>query len=89
MPLVIHNHWIDKLAVAVGVLSGFALYPQVYLIITTPSPEGVSLTMYAIIFLNSIVWLAYSVHRALFSLAIPSVLNIIASAAVLVWFLAG
>lgn len=87
MPIVIHNHWIDKLAVLTGVLSGFALYPQIFIIITSGSVEDVSLTTYAIIFGNSIVWLMYSIHRGLISLTIPSVLNIFASAAVIVWFL--
>jgi len=84
VPIVIHNHWIDRLAIVAGFLSGLALYPQVYLLMTT-SPEGVSIATFAIIFFNSIVWLVYSMHRGLWTLAIPSVLNIIASGAVLVW----
>jgi len=87
MPIVIHNHWIDKLAVLTGVVSGFALYPQIFIIITSGSPESVSLTTYAIILLNSIVWFTYSIHRGLISLAIPSILNIFASAVVIAWFL--
>ncbi len=86
MPIVIHNHWIDKLAVLVGVISGFALYPQVFIIISTSNLEGVSIATYAIIFCNSIVWLVYSIHRALFSLAIPSILNILAAGAVIVHY---
>ena len=86
MPIVIHNHWIDKLAVLVGVISGFALYPQVFIILSGPSFDGVSITTYAIIFCNSIVWLMYSIHRALVSLAIPSILNILAAGAVVVGY---
>ena len=86
MPITIHNHWIDKLAVLTGVLSGFALYPQIFLLITSGSTENVSLVTYVIILGNSIVWLAYSIHRGLISLAIPSILNIFASAVVIVWF---
>ncbi|HEY4522598.1 MAG TPA: PQ-loop domain-containing transporter [Candidatus Paceibacterota bacterium] len=88
MPIVIHNHWIDKLAVLTGAVSGFALYPQIFIIITSGSTESVSLTTYAIILLNSIVWLMYSIHRGLISLAIPSILNIFASVVVIVWFFA-
>lgn len=87
MPITFHNHWIDKLAVLTGVLSGFALYPQVFSVIMSGSSENVSLTTYAIIFGNSIVWLIYSIHRRLLSLAIPSILNIFASAALIGWFL--
>ena len=86
MLIFIHNHWIDKLAVLTGAVSGFALYPQIFIIITSGSTESVSLTTYAIILLNSIVWLVYSIHRGLISLAIPSILNIFASAAVVFWF---
>ena len=86
MSIVIHNHWIDKLAVLTGVLSGFALYPQIFILITSGSTEDVSLAMYAIILGNSVVWLVYSIHRGLLSLAIPSILNIFASILVIVWF---
>ncbi len=86
MPITVHNHWIDKLAVFTGIVSGFALYPQIYLIIMSGSREGVSLTTYAIILANSIVWLTYSVHRGLISLAIPSILNIFASLVVAIWY---
>lgn len=84
--VVIHHHFIDKLAIGAGVLSGVALYPQVIYITTQESIVGVSLTTYAIIFLNSFVWLAYSIHRGLFSLGFASILNIIASGIVLAWF---
>lgn len=86
MPIVIHNHWIDKLAVLTGVLSGFALYPQVFMLVMSGSAENVSLVTYVIILGNSVVWLLYSIHRGLLSLAIPSVLNIFASIAVVIWF---
>ena len=87
MPIVIHNHWIDKLALLTGAVSGFALYPQIFIIFTSGSTESVSITTYGIILLNSIVWLVYAIHRGLLSLAIPSILNIFASAGVIVWFL--
>jgi len=86
MPIVIHNHWIDKLALLTGAVSGLALYPQIFLIFTSGTAESVSITTYAIILMNSIVWLVYSIHRGLLSLAIPSILNIFASAGVIVWF---
>jgi len=84
---ILHHHIIDKLAIATGVASGLALYPQVYLVITSASADNVSITTYAIILVNSIVWLVYSIHRDLLLLAIPSVLNILASVAVIAWFI--
>ncbi|OGG50361.1 hypothetical protein A2704_05460 [Candidatus Kaiserbacteria bacterium RIFCSPHIGHO2_01_FULL_54_36b] len=86
MPITIHNHWIDKLAVVTGIVSGFALYPQIFTIIANGSTEAMSLTTYVIILGNSVVWLLYSMHRGLFSLAIPSILNMCACAAAIVWF---
>lgn len=81
-----HHHWIDRLAIAAGILSGVALYPQIYIILTSPGIVGVSATTYAVILGNNIVWLAYSLHRRLLSLGIASVLNILGSGAVVVWF---
>ncbi len=79
MAIVIHHHLVDKLAFINGLISGIALYPQVYSILVSGSVVGMSLTTYVLIFLNSIVWLLYAVHRDLISLAIASILNIIAS----------
>jgi uncharacterized protein with PQ loop repeat len=84
---LIHHHLIDKLAVLAGIFSGLALYPQVVSITLRASVEGVALSTYLILFFNSFVWLAYAVHRGLLSLGIASVLNIIASGIVLVWFM--
>lgn len=87
MPITIHNHVIDKLAILVGFSSGLALYPQLYLILQARSFEGVSILSFAIIFINSIVWLAYSIHRGLFSLGISSILNMIASGSIVIYTL--
>ena len=79
-----HFHWIDKLAFFNGLVSGIALYPQVYQAVVTSNFEGVSGLTYGIVLLNSVVWLAYSVHRRLLSLAIASALNIIAAFTLLI-----
>lgn len=84
MGLLIHNHFIDKLAFLNGVISGIALYPQVYSIMTGSGSTGLSLTTFIIIFINSIVWLLYSIHRNLLSLGLASLLNCIASGIVVV-----
>lgn len=86
MPVTIHNHIIDKLAVVAGIASGIALYPQILLIVTGTDKTGVSLVTYGVVFTNSIVWLFYSMHRGLLSLAIASILNIFGTGAVLVWY---
>ena len=79
-PLLFHHHFIDKLAFLNGFISGVALYPQVIKVILSGQAIGVSLSTYCLILINSIVWLAYAVHRGLISLAIASILNILASA---------
>lgn len=79
MPLIVHHHFIDKLAFANGIISGIALYPQVWKLFVSGSTAGISLVSFSIIFLNSLVWLMYAVHRELVSLAIASILNTVAS----------
>ncbi len=79
MGFVIHNHFIDKLALLNGLISGLALYPQVYSVLVTDSLAGLSLTTFVLIFINSVIWFFYAVHRALFSLGLASLLNSIAS----------
>ncbi len=83
MPITIHNHIIDKLALLSGIISGIALYPQVWIIMHSSSLEHFSGTTFAILFLNSFVWLAYAIHRGLLSLGISAMLNILGSGAVL------
>ncbi len=83
MRLIQHQHFIDKLAFFNGLLSGVALYPQVWAVITSGSSESISLLSFFLIFINSIVWFLYSVHRALFSLGITSILNALSSGAMI------
>ncbi len=79
MDFVIHNHVIDRLAFFNGIISGFALYPQVYSVAMSGSIEGVSIITFLMIFINSVVWFVYSIHRGLISLGIASTLNCVAS----------
>lgn len=79
MNFVIHNHFIDKLALLNGLVSGVALYPQVYSVIINNSVSGLSIVTFIVIFINSIIWFFYAIHRSLFSLGLASILNSIAS----------
>lgn len=83
----IHMHWIDKLAILNGFVSGAALWPQIFKIIFIQSTYGVSAWTMLIIFLNSLVWLMYALHRGLISLGIASFFN--ASASLLILLLLG
>lgn len=83
----VHHHFIDRLAFLNGFISGVALYPQVITVLLSGSAEGVSLTTFSIIFLNSVVWMFYSIHRGLLSLGIASLLNALASIILLLFIL--
>ncbi|MBL8158804.1 hypothetical protein JNK62_04695 [bacterium] len=82
MAIVIHNHFIDRLAVVTGVISALALLPQVQVIMQATSFEHFSPITFVVIFFNSFVWLTYAIHRQLLTLAIPSIINIFSSGAV-------
>jgi len=77
---IIHHHLIDKLAFFNGIISGVALYPQVWAVLHGGDSENLSVSTFILILINSIVWVLYALHRRLISLAIASLLNIIASA---------
>jgi hypothetical protein len=79
-----HHHFIDKLAVVNGAVSGLALYPQIYLILALGVPNTLSSLTLWVILGNNIVWTMYGVHRSLASVTIAGVLSGFASAALLV-----
>jgi len=73
------EHFIDKLAIANGFLSGVTLYPQVFKVVFSGNVSGLSLVALFLLFINSVVWCVYAIHRNLISLLISSVLNCVAS----------
>lgn len=83
MDSLTHNHLIDRLAFANGLVSGVALYPQVWHVLSNGAISGVSTLTYVLILLNSLVWVLYAIHRGLFSLGVASLLNAVASALLL------
>ncbi len=80
MDSLLHRHLVDRLAFVNGLVSGIALYPQVWSVFVNGSASGLSLVTYTLILLNSIVWVLYAIHRGLLSLGIASLLNTVASA---------
>lgn len=81
---IVHIHLIDRLAFANGILSGVSMLPQAIQAIVTREVAGISILTSILIWVNSIIWLTYALHRGLISLAISSVLNVIASTLLLV-----
>lgn len=75
----IHNHFIDKLAVLNGFISGIALYPYIFDILVRGAENNLSTLTLVLIFTNNIVWFLYSLHRLLASLIIAAMLNLIAA----------
>lgn len=82
--LGVHTHFIDKVAVLNGAISGLALYPQVIKVLLTGTYNGVSPLSFIIILLNNIVWSIYAFHRGLISLLLAALLNSLAALVLLI-----
>lgn len=83
-PEIPHNHWIDKIALLNGFAGGVALYPQLYILMTSKiHPTGFSYISFSLILSNSIIWLWYGIHRRIYPLIISSFLNTLAAAMIL------
>jgi uncharacterized protein with PQ loop repeat len=83
-----HNHPIDLLAEANSVISGIALYPQLFKVLQTRQVSDLSLTTFLIVFVTNIVWFAYAVHRRALPIMLASILNGVASAFLIYFFVA-
>lgn len=79
MPVQLHTHFIDKLAFLNGIVSGFALYPQVFNVLYNGASTDFSTLSLVLICINSAVWMLYAVHRHLISLFLASLLNEVAA----------
>jgi uncharacterized protein with PQ loop repeat len=77
------QHWLDRIAIANGLFSGIALFPQVFKVVWTGDTAGLSLLSFSFIAVNSFIWLLYAMHRGLIALGISSVLNLLASLALI------
>jgi uncharacterized protein with PQ loop repeat len=83
-PEIPHNHWIDKIALFNGFAGGIALYPQLFLLITSKvQSTGFSFVSFCLILSNSMIWLWYGVHRRIYPLIVSSLLNVLASGLIL------
>lgn len=74
-----HHHPIDYLGDLNGLISGITLYPQLYHAYASNSLAGLSLITFILILFNSIIWIAYAIHRNSTALLISSCLNAFAS----------
>jgi uncharacterized protein with PQ loop repeat len=74
-----HHHFIDKIILLNGLVSGIGLYPEVFRALVFKKDVAISLVTLVIILVNSFVWLLYSLHRTLRGLFVSSLLNVIAT----------
>lgn len=84
-----HNHRIDMLAQANALVSGFALYPQLFRLIATRETEDLSPTTFLMFFVSNAIWLVYGIHRSALPTIVSAILSVIAAggvlALILVW----
>ncbi|MCC7523136.1 hypothetical protein IT407_05065 [Candidatus Uhrbacteria bacterium] len=78
-----HNHPIDRLTEGASLLSGIALYPQVFKIFTTKNVDDLAPSTFFILVVTNIIWIAYGVHRKSIPLLISGSLNLISSSLIL------
>ena len=79
------HHWINKIALVNAVVSAFALYPQLYTLITTGgNGDGLSVISFSLVLSNSIIWFWYGHHLKALPLMISSFFNAIAAATILI-----
>lgn len=77
-----HHHTIDYIADANGIISGVALFPQLFKIIRTQQAGDLSIVTFYIVLLTNIVWFAYGLHRKAMPILFASTLNLSASGAI-------
>ncbi|MBU1034528.1 hypothetical protein KKF59_00155 [Patescibacteria group bacterium] len=78
-----HHHPIDRIANINSLVTGIALYPQLFKIIYSHSIGDLSMATFLIIFLTNIIWHFYGWHRRTLPVIFSSALNLLASCAIL------
>ena len=78
-----HHHPIDFLAEANALLSGIALFPQLFKILNTNRLGDLAPTSFLIVFITNLIWHAYGWHRKNLPTIIASALTIVASGMIL------
>ncbi len=81
-----HNHPIDHLTEGAALLSGIALFPQVFKIFETKHVGDLAPSTFFILVISNAVWIAYGVHRRSLPLLISGSLNFVASGLILAMF---
>lgn len=78
----LHLIWLDRLALTAGMIGPLSAIPQLYLIISTRSAQGVSMITWVWAFVSSFIWLIYGlVHREK-AIVIPGLLWLVLEVAI-------
>lgn len=79
-----HHHFIDKIGTLNGVVSGFVLFPQIFVILFFGVPNNLTLLMILLTVFNNVIWFLYGYHRSILPTMIAAALNVVAGIALLV-----
>lgn len=81
---IFHRHFIDRIALINAFISAFALYPQLFVLLTTFTidTESFSMTSFVLVLVSSILWFWYGVHQRAVPLIVSSFLNACAAAGI-------
>lgn len=74
-----HDHMVDHLAEANALLSGLALYPQLFNTLRTQDASVLSPVSFGILAVANIIWTIYGIHRRDVAVTLASVLVVISS----------
>ena len=70
-----HHHPIDFIADANALLSGFALYPQLFQVLKSHDVRALSSATFLILAAAQIIWFAYGIHRKAIPVIVTSLMN--------------
>jgi uncharacterized protein with PQ loop repeat len=87
---ILHRHFIDRVALINAFISAFALYPQLFVLLTSFSieTESFSMTSFVLVLVSSILWFWYGVHQRAVPLIVSSFLNACAAGGIIVLLIA-
>jgi MtN3 and saliva related transmembrane protein len=81
---------LETLASIVGIISSFAMFPQVYRIFKRKSAKDISITTFSFLFIAGIIWILYGLNIQSFPIVISNLPGSIIILGVIVgWFLYG
>lgn len=78
-----HKHPIDHVAALNAIVSGLALYPQVFKVIATRDVSGLEPISFVLFLVSNLVWHAYGWHRRAMPVIVSSACTAIAAAVIL------